>query len=185
MNWGVTQTRFHSFSWGHMVVQGIPAPAPVVWVDDDWAGLPLGSVVDGGKYLGYNAFATVQEGINAVKPGGQVQVHPGTYSENLVINKYIKLIGSGSGDNPAADTIITKNSGGRVIDLVASGLSDGEPILFKDVRVVPSNLNGFEVQPGKSVSYIKFDNVKVIGPLPRTIENENGFKVGTTGNLYI
>jgi len=41
-----------------------------VWVDDDWAGNTTGAEVAPGKFFGYNAFATIQKGINSVASGG-------------------------------------------------------------------------------------------------------------------
>ena len=58
---------------------------PQVWVDDDWAGTSLGIEVGPGKYFGYNAFAIIQHGINAVAQDGTVHVYPGKYDENLSI----------------------------------------------------------------------------------------------------
>jgi len=64
-----------------------------VWVDDDWTGSSPGVEVETGKYIGYNAYATIQEGINAVAEGGTVNVVAGTYEEGVVINKTLTLRG--------------------------------------------------------------------------------------------
>ena len=58
--------------------------ANLVVVDDSWTGFLNGTVVTVGAnnyVIGTDAFATVQDGIDAVGPGGTVQVLPGTYSE--------------------------------------------------------------------------------------------------------
>ena len=52
-----------------------------VWVDDDYDASTLG--------WGYDHFATIQEGIDAVGEGGIVHVAAGTYTEQLIINKSI------------------------------------------------------------------------------------------------
>ena len=68
-----------------------------VYVDDDWAtggtspkapGDPAGSGV-----FGYNAFGTIQAGINAVATGGTVDVAAGAYSGNVSVGKQVSLIG--------------------------------------------------------------------------------------------
>ncbi len=48
-------------------------------------------------YCGYNAFPTVQQGVYAVAPGGTVQVAPGTYTEQVTIDKAMTLTGAGEG----------------------------------------------------------------------------------------
>ena len=52
-----------------------------VWVDDSWAGSITGAEVAAGKFFNYNAFVTIQGGIDAVGSGGTVNVYPGTYDE--------------------------------------------------------------------------------------------------------
>jgi len=67
-----------------------------VWVNDDWAGYPPGYEVEPGKFIGYNAFAKVQDGINAVNEKGMVHVYAGVYAENVLIEKSITIIGEGN-----------------------------------------------------------------------------------------
>jgi len=62
-----------------------------VWVDDDWIGSSEGDIV-GGHVFGYNAFATIQDGIDNVI-ASTVHVLNGTYTETLDINKSLTLSG--------------------------------------------------------------------------------------------
>jgi hypothetical protein len=66
-----------------------------IYVDDNWAGDIVGHDLGGGKIFGINAFATIQNGINAVSTGGTINVASGTYVEigQILINKSITLIG--------------------------------------------------------------------------------------------
>lgn len=76
------------------------APAAVVYVDDDWAGLSAGTDPDGAgpaTSIGYDAFATIQGGINGVAPDGTVNVASGTYDEDVNVNKTLSLLGAGAG----------------------------------------------------------------------------------------
>ncbi|MDD2600061.1 MAG: right-handed parallel beta-helix repeat-containing protein, partial [Kiritimatiellae bacterium] len=91
----------------------------VVYVDKSWEGFPAGTGVPqpeaGGTYLlfGRNAFATIQEGINAVNAAGTLHVAAGTYVEQVVINKDVNVVGSGNPvvKAPAAMNIYTFTEG--------------------------------------------------------------------------
>jgi hypothetical protein len=49
---------------------------------------------------------TIQAGVNAANPDDVLLVAPGTYVENVVINKSLTLRGSGAGANPTTATIL-------------------------------------------------------------------------------
>ena len=61
------------------------------WADDDWAGSTPGDIV-GGHVFGYDAFATIQEAVDAVN-GSTVHINNGTYVTTLDINKDLTMIG--------------------------------------------------------------------------------------------
>ncbi len=69
------------------------APPSEVWVDDDWAGTNPGSPA-GGHTFGYDAFAIIQDGINAVVTPGTVHVASGKYDENIIWGKDLALLGT-------------------------------------------------------------------------------------------
>ena len=80
--------------------QGQQSAPSTVYVDDNWAYTPLGADPDGSgpaTAMGVDAFASIQEGINAVAAGGNVDVLPGTYVENLIIDKSLSLVGPNAG----------------------------------------------------------------------------------------
>jgi CSLREA domain-containing protein len=76
-------------------------PPPVVYVDDGWTGVTPGDDPDGGgpaTSFGFDAFATVQGGVNGVAPGGIVNVYDGTYLEDVTISSNgTRLLGFGPG----------------------------------------------------------------------------------------
>ncbi|MBC7265227.1 MAG: right-handed parallel beta-helix repeat-containing protein [Chloroflexi bacterium] len=85
-DWDVVQAAFDDVS--------LSTPSEV-WVDDDWAGKNPGDIVGGHTY-GYDAFAKIQDGINAVASGGTVHVAAGTYVEQVEVTKNLTLQGVGS-----------------------------------------------------------------------------------------
>jgi parallel beta-helix repeat protein len=73
----------------------------IVFVDDNWVGLSaLTQVTFPGDpdphFIGVDAFAAIQAGVNAVATGGTVKVAAGTYLEEVSLNKpNLKLLGAG------------------------------------------------------------------------------------------
>ena len=67
-----------------------------IFVDDSWASATPGLEVATGKFFGFNAFATIQEGLSAVMASKSVNVAAGVYAEHVSIAKAISLLGSGS-----------------------------------------------------------------------------------------
>lgn len=127
---------------------------------------------------------TIQAAIDQVSPGGTVIVAPGVYAENIVINKHIALIGAGSGADSASNTILRKNTNARIVQFTASGASAADPILLQELRIEPVGVYGLEVHNGASVSYIKLNNVHVVGTNPTNdTEAEVGLKVATDATL--
>ena len=58
--------------------------------------------------FGFNTFVTIQEGIDAVDASGTVNVLPGTYIENVLVNKSLHLIGldPNAAGNGSSDVIV-------------------------------------------------------------------------------
>ena len=83
LSWNIVQAAFDDVSF--------TTPSQV-WVDDDWATKLPGDVVNGHTF-GYDAFATVQNGVSAVTAGGTVNVAAGSYAGNITINKSLTLLG--------------------------------------------------------------------------------------------
>lgn len=125
-NWGTTQTQYHFISWERIAVEGTPAtPPPEMWVDDNWTGLPNGTEVQPGKFIGYNAFALIQDAINAANPGTLIWVYDGIYNENLVIGKTLTV-------QSASHPIIDGGAAGDCISVTANNVV----------------VNGFEIRNG-------------------------------------
>jgi parallel beta-helix repeat protein len=92
-NWGTVQTQSHSITWDSVVVEASCVAPAEVWVDDDWAGNTCGTPVDG-HIFGYDAFAVIQDGVDAVETGGKVNVAAGTYGGFIVTTAGITIFGA-------------------------------------------------------------------------------------------
>jgi CSLREA domain-containing protein len=70
-----------------------------VYVDDDFTG-PVGSDPDGAggpaTSIGFDAFPTIQGGLDGVASGGTVNVAAGNYNEQPVTGKSLHLVGAGA-----------------------------------------------------------------------------------------
>jgi hypothetical protein len=84
-----------------------PTRPSTVYVSPNYTGAP-GAVVDG-HTIGFDAFATIQQGVNAVCAGGTVNVAAATYAENVAIAENLLLQGAGSA------TIIAPASGTGIL----------------------------------------------------------------------
>ncbi len=112
--------------------------------------------------------------------GKEIHVAAGTYTESVNVNNYVKIIGE---ETILASLTTVTSSTGPVFTIAASGLNAGSPLLFQDLQVLPVGQYGFNVPTG-SYSYIKLDNVHVIGNNPNNaLENEVGLKVATYASL--
>ena len=71
-----------------LTTPSVPSPTEV-YVDDDY----YDGGTNDGHIWGYDAFNTIQGGINGVAIGGIITVYNGTYPENVVVDKPIQLYG--------------------------------------------------------------------------------------------
>ncbi len=92
-----------------VMIQSTESPSEV-WVDDDWIGYSNGDDLGSGRYFGYNGFATIQEGIDAVLEDGTVYVAEGNYEEQLDIQKNLTLSGAGTASTTVTspDNLVSK-----------------------------------------------------------------------------
>lgn len=105
------------------IIDSSPAPT-VTYVDDDYVGLPSGTVVtwpgtgggSGTHYIGCDAFATIQSGVNRVASGGTVNVAAGTYAEDVSIPAGITVLGAG-----ASNSIMVGPIGGAAATFTYAG----------------------------------------------------------------
>src|SRR5262249_50420826 len=109
---------------GTATIQNDDAQPNVVYVDDDFTG-PVGSDPDGvggATAIGYDAFKTIQEGVNAVAASGTVLVYAGSYPENVTVPKSLSLLGPNASVNPNTGTRVAE---ARIIPASSDPLNAG------------------------------------------------------------
>ena len=100
---------------------------------------------------GMGNYTSIQQAINAAVSGDIIHIYPGTYSENILINKDIKLVGENR-DN----TIITGSNNGDVV-YVEDCSVDIQNICIEDSGIEEGDA-GIEL---KNVYICKISNVKI------------------------
>ncbi|MGB6640913.1 MAG: right-handed parallel beta-helix repeat-containing protein [Thermoanaerobaculia bacterium] len=139
------------------------ASAYTIYVDPD-----LGSDREWcGSAGGPWACQTIQYAFdNYATEGSTIQLAPGIYNENLVIDTRINLEGTGSGNDPNVDSIITSAAAStNVIRLTTGGSSATDRMVIRNLRVTGgtggANMgNGINISSG---SYMTFENVASVG----------------------
>ncbi|BBO36057.1 right-handed parallel beta-helix repeat-containing protein [Lacipirellula parvula] len=156
---GIPFTLSYAGGDGNDVTLTIAQPS-VVYVNDTWgesvnsSGGTLGTVEPGdevaaigpgdavvsGLIFGYNAFASIQDAIDAVAVSGTVNVLAGTYAEQVIVDKSLELLG------PNAS--LAGNAGGRAAEaIILPTESDPDP----------------DTAPNPVLVYVAADNVRIAG----------------------
>ncbi len=120
----------------------VAATPDVVYVDAKYQGQIANTWVNwpytggGTNIIGYDAFATVQGGVNAVASGGTVNVAAGSYTEEVAINQPLELLGPNANVNP--------NTGTRVAEAVIMP-DKSDPEVWDDTDVIVVTINASHV----------------------------------------
>ncbi|MDQ2690949.1 MAG: PxKF domain-containing protein [Chloroflexota bacterium] len=132
--------------------------------------------------------AVIQEEIGNALAGDTVLIGAGNYVENIQLNKHVALLGAGT-----ASTFLTNAAGGStaegVIQISASGLSDSNPVLVKELTINPVGRAGvsigrFTQATGTTVNYLALENIKVDGTNNhQCTEQERGLYVDLNSSL--
>ncbi len=116
-------------------------PAATVYVDDDWAALAPGADPDGtgpAHAMGLDAFAKIQQGVDAVAAGGTVNVAAGTYLEQVTIKHPLTLTGAGADQTTVQAPTYANRTRlariGRIFDYVV-GTVDADGVVVEGLTV--------------------------------------------------
>lgn len=134
----------------------ITATPNTLYVDDDGTAGPTGC----GAGV---AFTTINAAIAAAAAGDIVSVCPGSYPENVTVNKSLTLNGAGDGTNPLADTIVTP-AGGNGVTVSSSDVS------LSGLHINPQGGN-YGISVAASINDLGIDNVTATNAIV-------GFRVG-------
>lgn len=104
------------------------------YVDDDWAGATLGDVVGGDKVFGFDGFSTVAGGIDGVA-SSTVHLAPGTYVEQVEIDKNLTLIGAGSSTIIKSPAVLSKFFTTAAANYPIIWAHDASNIIIRDLVV--------------------------------------------------
>jgi predicted outer membrane repeat protein len=132
-----------------------------VYVNAAWATDPVGTKVawtnGSSHYVGYDAFGTVQGGVDAVASFGTVNVAPATYPEAVTIDQSLTLAGA---------------AGGNVV-LQGSTVGTGLSINYGFVTVAGLTIEGYEtgVVVSQSVAPVELDRDVVLANAAGGIAN--------------
>jgi hypothetical protein len=134
-----------------------PSPPPtVVYVDDDWAGTPLGMDPDGtgpANMFGYDAFDKIQDGIDNVA-SSTVNVAAGTYAETINVD------------------------GRSDINIVGA---DRDTVIVKPASTLPWNVGGYGASRQAAVRVVSSTDITLSG---MTFDFDLVKNDGVTGMLY-
>lgn len=161
----------------HGAVESRPQRASLVIVNDDWVGLPNGTPVffnDPGfpvllwaaGTIGTDAFATIQDAVDAVDDGGEIRVAAGFYPETFtaavpnrgltIVQKQVRLLGPNFNNSP---NDATPRNAEAVIVPGPSGLQGGPiPVVgFYGGNSSGSEILGFTIDgdnPGINTGFV-------------------------------
>ena len=157
-----------------------PTPATTINAHAPAAGGPTSVVASAG---GDGDFASINEALRAVAPGGRVLVRPGTYEESVVLDKRVNIVGDGPREGiivkgAGASCLKSSAAGARVAGLTLRGLGGGGESFAVDV------LRGELVLEDCDVSSETMSCVAVHGPDAAPLFKRCRIHDGADSGLY-
>ena len=126
---------------------------------------------------------SIQTAINQSALGGTVDVMPGTFVEQVNVNKKVTLNGSGSGSDVSMNSIITYTNA-PVLEISGSGSTQADALSVQNLRIRPVNAAGLFVDNGSVVENVVISNVIVEGTGLAQYTNEQEVGLRVNGSRY-
>ncbi len=151
-----------------LIVLPVTAAPNYVEVNKAWDPILNGSTIYDSIVKGQNGFATIQEGINAVDPGGEVFVYAGTYNEDVIVNKSLSLFGEENAVDPTVpgwngNTIIVASSSGGFLNAGYSPYIIASDVTFSGFKVTGAAPALYIGGDGVTLDNIKVQNCELTG----------------------
>jgi parallel beta-helix repeat protein len=120
----------------------------------------IGDDVDTGGLVGDGS---IQRGVNIVAAGGTVNAEAGSFTEAVIVDKHVKIIGAGSGS-----TVLTQPVTSNIITITASGASDTDRLTLAGMQIMPSGTgsHGVLITGAVSLEHLLLDDVTFTGTDP-------------------
>ncbi|MEX0956670.1 MAG: tandem-95 repeat protein [Rhizobiaceae bacterium] len=109
------------------------------------------------RVVGAGGYDNIQAAVDAAADGDIILIAPGTYAGNVTVDKALTFIGTGSGHDPAVDTII--DGGGFIVDLTADAV--GGMVSFQNLAVINAPGAGISSQDQQVLGTLHIDGVRV------------------------
>ncbi|MDF1813217.1 MAG: autotransporter-associated beta strand repeat-containing protein, partial [Verrucomicrobiales bacterium] len=157
----------------------------IVYVDDNWSGIPDDTAVTDGDHgtdddqpavIGVSAFSTIQAALDAVAAGGTIIINGGTYSETIVLadGKTIEITGPDAAGTVTIDSLSagptefviiegssTLELGAGTIDSVISG--SGNILKSGSGTLVLNGENTYDGVTSISEGILEMGNTQALG----------------------
>lgn len=121
-----------------------------------------------------NPFNTIQEGINAAKPGDMVEVAAGTYSENITLKSWVTVLGWGS-------DVTTINGSGSSKTVIGA---DNSTIMGFTITGGSSGIYNDHTSPTIDSNIITGSSYGIVNSFSSPTINNNIIKDNTTYGIY-
>ncbi|MBF2053911.1 MAG: hypothetical protein IGS03_10675 [Candidatus Sericytochromatia bacterium] len=133
---------------------------------------PAGSNTANGRTAD-SAWQTIQHAVDTAPAGSRIELAPGSYSEEVSINKVLQIVGAGSGaDLASASHLIAPTADtGTGLALAGNGANTTERLSVSDLRI-----QGFSFGVSFSGRHISLENLHIR-------QNTNGLRVGSQADV--
>lgn len=137
------------------------SPATTVYVNDDWTNQTGVDADDDTLIWLWDAFKTIQEGVDAVADAGTVEVYPATYYEHVAIDKALTL--NGIETLGKAIPVIDGGGNGIVVKITADNVTlDGFTIQNSGQSDPDAEAGILAYRAGEDITGITIQNNEII-----------------------